>query len=353
MQISNCTRALLEDLERRIDPDVEDDLHAQWGRFWDGTYDGVIFTPQRKAVTAPGVELKAININDAIGDAELMLQSELISAGRALSGETHIPCVRANYGTGIMTSLFGAEIFVMPYETNTLPTTKSLNDTEAIERILAAGAPDLTGGFGQKVFDMGESFAELFRDYPKVEKYVYVYHPDLQGPLDIAELLWGGEMFYSLYDEPELVHGLLRLITDTYRRFLDRWYTIIPRREGMNVHWGWMHRGTIMLRSDSAMNLSPEMYGEFALPYDRELLEVYGGGCVHFCGRGDHYIDQLTALPLLHGVNMSQPHYNDMDKILQAVGGQNKRLLNLRPEACRDYIARPDAQPGIIHGRLP
>ena len=352
MQISNYTRALLEDIERRIDPSVEDDLHAQWGRFWAGEHDTPIFTPCRKAVTEPGVELKDININDAIGDYELMLQAELIRASQMLSKTKDVPCVRANYGTGILTSLFGAEVFMMPYETNTLPTTRSLNDTEAIRRILEAGVPDLEAGFGRDVFAMGEIFAEVFRDYPKIQQYLYVYHPDTQGTLDVAELLWGGEMFYSLFDEPEFVHDVLRLITDTYRCFLDRWYTIIPRREGLNVHWGWMHRGTIMLRNDSAMNLSPEMYGEFALPYDRELLEYYGGGCVHFCGRGDHYIDQLAAVPLLYGVNMSQPEYNDMEKIIGAVGGHGKRLLNLNRAACRAYADRPDAIPGMIHGHL-
>ena len=39
------------------------------------------------------------------------------------------------------------------------------------------------------------------------------------------------------------------------------------------VHWGIMHGGHIMIREDSAMNLSPAMYGEFARPYDQRLLD--------------------------------------------------------------------------------
>jgi len=41
-------------------------------------------------------------------------------------------------------------------------------------------------------------------------------------------------------------------------------------------------------RIDPAMNLSPGMVSEFALPYDQRLLDAFGGA-VHFCGRGDHY----------------------------------------------------------------
>ncbi|MBE6559735.1 MAG: hypothetical protein E7662_01315 [Ruminococcaceae bacterium] len=350
MKLSDYTLALLEDLEKRIDPETEDDLYNQWNEFWENKCKDVIFTPKRKKITPAGVALKDININDAIDDYELMLQSELIGASKRLSSGGNAPCVRSNYGTGVMTSLFGTELFIMPYEMNTLPTTRSLNDSDAVRRILEAGAPDLQGGFGKKVFDMGEIYADVFSKYPKIQKYVYVYHPDTQGPLDVAELLWGGEMFYEMFDDPDFVHSVLRLITDTYKRFLDHWYTIIPRREGLNCHWGWLHPGTVMIRNDSAMNLSPDMYDEFAFPYDNELLNYYGGGCVHFCGKGDHYIGVLAKAPLLYGINMSQPQYNDLDRIFEAVRTNGKHLLNLRDDACAIYNERPDAAASMIHG---
>ncbi len=350
MNLSPYTLSLLEDLERRIDPETEDDLRRQYQNFWDNCCEDIYFRPKRRKFSSPGIELKEININDAVNDYELMLQSELITASKRLNAQSMFPCVRSNYGTGIMTSLFGAEWFMMPYEANTLPTTRSLNDSDAVRRILKAGEPDLQNGFGKDVFAMGEIFAEVFSKYPKIQKYVQIYHPDTQGPLDIAELLWGGEMFYEMYDDPDFVHSVLRLITDTYKRFLDHWYTIIPRREGLNVHWGHiMHPGLIVLRDDSAMNLSPELYREFAFPYDTELLDYYGGGLVHFCGRGDHYIDILAKAKNLFGINLSQPQYNDMDKIIRTAREHGKKIISLKLFACEEYAARPDAVPGMIH----
>lgn len=349
MELSAYTRALLEDLERRIDPDTEDDFYAQWANFWAGKHKGMTFQPVRKKRSAPGIELKSIHINDALNDYELMLDMQLAGASKQLNTTSDAPGIRSNYGTGIMTTLFGAEVFIMPRETGNLPTTRSLNDTDAIHRIVEAGAPDLYGGFGKDVFTFGEMCAEIFRDYPKIQKYIPVYHPDTQGPLDVAELLWGGEMFYEMYDDPDFVHEVMRLVTDTYKRFLDHWYTIIPKKEGLNVHWQWIHPGAIMLRDDSAMNLSPELYREFAFPYDDELLTYFGGGCVHFCGRGDHYIDILTSAKDLTSVQMSQAHLNNMDVIVAAMKRTGKRLLALRPEACREYEKRPDAVPGMIH----
>lgn len=349
MQLSDYTLALLDDIERRIDPEVEEDFAAQWRTFWDGKYDRPIFTPMRKKTNTPGVEVRNIHINDAIGDLSLMLDMQLADLSKRLSSANQALGIRSNYGTGIMTTLFGAEIFMMPREAATLPTTRSLNDSDAVRRILEAGMPSLTGGFGKDVFAFGEMCAEIFKNYPKIQRYVSIFHPDTQGPLDIAELLWGSEMFYEMYDDPDFVHGVLRLITDTYKAFLDRWYTIIPRTEGISTHWNWMHAGTIMLRNDSAMNLSPEMYSEFAFPYDNELLNYYGGGCVHYCGRGDHYIRILCGAPLLKGINLSQPHLNDMDEIFSAVRDNGKKILGLRANACSAYAARPDAVCGMIH----
>jgi len=349
MQLSAYTRALLDDIERRIDPETEEDFAAQWRTFWDGSYDRPVFSPARKKTSAPAVETRNICINDAIGDLGLMLDMQLADLSARLSSKNRALGIRANYGTGIMTTLFGAELFIMPRETNTLPTTHSLNDSDAVRRILEAGMPSLTNGFGKDVFAFGEMCMEIFRDYPKIRKYVSVYHPDTQGPLDIAELLWGSEMFYEMYDDTDFVHGVLRLITDTYKAFLDRWYTLIPRGEGLSTHWNMMHRGTIMLRNDSAMNLSPEMYAEFAFPYDNELLEYYGGGCVHYCGRGDHYIGKLCSAPMLTGINLSQPHLNDMEVIYNDVLKNGKKILGLRADACRAYEARPDAVCSMIH----
>lgn len=228
----------------------------------------------------------------------------------------------------------------MPRKTNTLPTTRAVNDTEWIAAKVGEGMPNLRNGFGAKVFEFGQICAEVFEKYPKIKKCVKVYHPDLQGPLDICELLWGGEMFYAMYDEPELVHEMLSLITKTYSAFIDKWYEIFPRNGEMNPHWNSIyHKGSIMLRDDSAMNLSPAAYREFAFPYDNELLEKYGGA-VHFCGRGDHYIDILCTCPRLYGINMSQPHLNDMEKIYRSTVDKGIKLLGFNTEFAREQLSR-------------
>ena len=349
MKLSSYTLALLEDIENRLDPETEEDFRRQWEDFWADRCTDVVFRAKRKTIRKPEAEIKKILLNDTLDDYELMLARELGQISQRLATPDTALGVRCNYGTGIMSSLFGAEIFYMAREKNTLPTTRAIGGTDAVRRLCEKGVPSLTEGLGARVFEMGEIFAEVFRDYPKIQKYVQIYHPDTQGPLDIAELLWGGDMFLAMYDEPELVQDFLTLITDTYKQFLDKWFALIPNRGDLNVHLRWMHRGQIFIRDDSAMNLSPSLYEEFAFPYDNDLLNYYGGGCVHFCGRGDHYIDILTTAPLLYGINFTQPQYNDMDKLYAADQRSGNKFVGIYREESERYEKRPDAVPGMVN----
>ena len=346
---SERTVALLEALERAIDPAVEEELKDQWRDFWSGRFEGEIFSPVRKKTSA--TELPAhININDAVGDYDLMLQAQLGGALWALTQKSRIPSVRANYGTGILSSLFGAEIFIMPYKNDTLPTTRAVNDTEWMRKMVERGSPDLLTGFGRQVLEMGEIYAEVFSKYPKIATYVPVYHPDLQGALDIAELLWGGEMFYAMYDEPELVHGVLSLITETYIAFMEKWNRLHAPDAELNTHWGsFWHRGTLVLRNDSAMNLSPEFYEEFSVPYDTRLLSHFGGGVMHFCGKGDHYVEALCKIPQLYGINLSQPQYNDMEKIYRNTVDKGIAILGFSGERAREDVGRTGGYRHLLH----
>lgn len=59
------------------------------------------------------------------------------------SGKGNLLNVRANYGTGIIPSMFGAEVYYMDDELDTLPCTKVLSDgEEGVRRILESRKVD-------------------------------------------------------------------------------------------------------------------------------------------------------------------------------------------------------------------
>lgn len=322
----------LADVESRIDPAVEDRLLAEWRQFCDLKWTAGPFSPTRQRAVASMCAWPAIGINESLDDPAKMLLHQLKGCSDALAkGSGSILNVRANFGTPIMAMPFGAELFIMPEQTDTLPGSQPIG-AGAAHHFIQHGRPSLDHPYLQKVFAMGRYYRDALAKYPKLQKYVYIYHPDLQGPLDILELVWGSEVFTAFIDEPEMVHGLLKMITEFYIEVMRRWESIVPpAADGYSAHWGMLHRGRLMLRNDSAMNLPPDFFDEFSRPYDQRLLDTFGGGAVHSCGRVDHFADRLADMPGVHAFNLSQPHLNNMPKVLTDTADRGVALQGLMP----------------------
>ena len=107
-----------------------------------------------------------------------------------------------------------------------------------------------------------------------------------------------------------------------------------------------------MLRDDSAMNLSSDMFNEFIRPYDQRLLDEFGGGAIHFCGRGDHYIAALSAMDGVHAIHLSQPECNKMDTIYANTVDKGIRIVGLDLAAAESAIASGRDLHGQVHASV-
>jgi len=365
---------LLKDLEQRIDPQVEGELLEQWKAFADGRIADGVFSPKRPKPVPPSVAWPHVLVNDALREPELMVVQQLETCSKALAeGSGALLAVRCNYGTAILPSLFGAEIFLMDRAIDTLPACRPLEGgAEAVKRLLDRGVPDLEAGQGEIVFRVGTYFQQLLGEFPQLAEYVYLYHPDLQGPMNACEMLWGSSLYVDFYDQPDLIKDFLSLITETYIRFMRRWNEVVARpaslvaresspvppfepratsdeRRGYAVHWSMLHRGRIMVRNDAATNFSPAMYDEFVRPCDQRLLDELGSGAIHFCGRGDHLIEKIGGLKGLHAVNITQPALNDMETVFRHTIDRGINLIGIERAAVEQAIERGRPLHGRIH----
>lgn len=338
----------LQDIERRLVPEQEQRILESWRQFARGEWSESYFVPERTTIIEPEIPWPEININDAIESDELMVIDQFARLSRQLAaGFGGLLTVRSNYGVGILPSLFGTELFVMPKEMNTLPNVRPLaGGVEALEEVADAPIPDFSSGHGPAVMRIGTIYNEIFQTYPKIGSYVRTDHPDCQGPMDVVELLWGSEMFLALYDQVDLVKRLLEKVTETYKAFLDRWFALSPPKDELHAYFGNAHLGAICVRDDSAMNLSPEMYEEFILPFNDEVLTHFGGGAIHSCGRVDHFSPLLTRMEHLHAFNMSQPEYNDMEVVYKNTVDRGLPVIGLR----RSTVDEADQAGRDLHG---
>ena len=307
----------LECLEDMIDPDQEDKLFKEWKSYADGLNKDAPFQPTLRKPCPHKLEWPKIYINDAYEDETLMILSQFgMIAEELRRGSQHMLTVRSNYGVGIIPSMFGAEIFLMERQKN-FPSNSRTISPEGIKRIMESDFPKMTDGLGAKIFSVGGKFIEIMKKYPKIGKYIRMDHPDFQGPFDLAELMYGSGIFIDMYDNSEMIHALLRKLTDFYIHIMDRWLSLFPNNDEYHIYFGSLHKGTLCIRCDSSMNISPDFYGEFVFPYDQEILNRFNGGAFHFCGKGDHYISKLSEMKQMYAVDCTQAHYNDMNLIFK------------------------------------
>jgi len=273
---------------------------------------------------APDQDWPLYPYNDTFVDREKMLLDQLRAPFLHNQLRDYHPLnVRSNYGTVILPSVFGLGYQLT--ETS-LPWVHHLENRDQVQALIERGVPDIKNALGGRCFETAAYYRDTLSAYPHLSKAISIYHPDLQGPFDVAHLIWGPDIFYALYDCPDVVHNLVALVTETYRRWMRAWKEFTGEGNDFTTHWSLYMRGGIMLRDDTAVTMSTQHYEEFVKPYDQMLLDEFGG-CIHFCGKAKAFIRSMCASRRLYGINMSQPELNDVPAALALA--QQHRLVVL------------------------
>ena len=252
-------------------------------------------------------------------DPEKMLYNELVYAI-----ETSIAChgqidddlpltIRANFGTVVVASLFGSRVeqvgenppWVRPFQT--------LNEFRAA---LDHDPLDFSQGWCPRVVERYQFYRGALEAYPEVARLVYLVLPDLQGPLDTAELLRGSEIYVDLYNDSDLVAKALDAIARAQIGLAKHLLSYTSdTSDGFSHQHATVIGGHILIRDDSTINISPAMYRQYVAPYDEMVLSALGGGGIHSCGETEHNVDAFFALPSIRGLDLGQPELNDIDAI--------------------------------------
>jgi hypothetical protein len=283
-------------------------------------------------------------------DPEKMLYNELVYAI-----ETSIACrdqidddlpltIRANFGTVVVASLFGGRIeqvgenppWVRPFQT-------LAEFRAALER----DPLDSSQGWCPKVVQRYEFYRTTLQAYPELARLVRLVLPDLQGPLDTAELLRGSDIYVDLYHDPELIAEALGAIAQAQIGLAEHLSSYITDSfDGFSHQHAAVIGGHILIRSDSTINISPATYRQHVAPHDEKVLHALGGGGIHTCGKTNHNIDEFFALPSIRCLDLGQPELNDLDTIY-AKAEQRKIGID------RVQVTREELVTGNVMKRFP
>lgn len=142
------------------------------------------------------------------------------------------------------------------------------------------------------------------------------------GPFGIAGDLMGQlELFTAVYDRPDFVRELLRIITAKLIEYLDFCWEEEHLPTPKDFAW----------TDDLAVSLSAETYRDIVLPYERQLRMHFDGYLsLHMCGATDHLLEIFTN-ELKISEYQGFGYQVDLDRIGAVMGGRVVLVGNVNP----------------------
>jgi hypothetical protein len=327
-------RRLLDELECRVDVDAEaarDELHRRALAYE---------TVQRLPVVVmcsepPSEERRPYPVSEAVRDPEKMLFNELVSAwetsiaGRHEIGDDLPATVRANFGTCLVPSCFGAAV---DQPDDDPAWVRHFESAEAFDLAIAQG-PNLSSSHVERAVETMELYRQVLSEYEQLSRVVKVTIPDLQGPLDNAAMLRGSEIFLDIATEPERFRSALEAVSDAQVELRRRFSALAWNEPAGHVHQhGVLVRGNMLLRNDSSVMLSPQMYREQVGPFDEAVMNAVGGGAIHSCGTIDHVVPEYLEHASIRTIDFGQSWMNDVDAAYERASALKVALVRVRAE---------------------
>lgn len=247
-----------------------------------------------------------------------------------------VPYFMPWYGTGVLASGFGCEVAIAPGPGNDPSVIGPCVTSIADARRLRMPDPERDGW-------MPRVLAAI--DHARAHSDLPVGLTDMQGPLDTLGQMCGQvQLFTWMYDEPGLVHDLLDLVTDAF----IEWVRVQKEHIGepLDTSNGLQGVGASAVgcwESDDDMTmLSPEMYGEFVAPRVARVFDAFGGGSVHFCGKGYQHLDAILVHRSVRVVNNSpMGKFADLGAFRRRLGSAvSLQIQDIAPVDVEGYYRR-------------
>lgn len=254
-------------------------------------------------------------------DTSILLHSELLD-DLSLT-------IRANFGTVVIASLFGG---LVEQRENNPPWIRHFETLDKFKTIFEIDPHDFSQGICPQIAERYRYYRDVLVDYPNLQKCIKIVLPDLQGPLDSLELLRGSDIYSDFVLDPEMVDNGLRLMAEAqigFARHLNQFTS--DGSDGFTHQHAVTCKGNILIRNDSAIMISPEMYKTQVAPFDELVLKELGGGGIHSCGKIDFNVPEIFNLESIKCFDFGQSYLNDVDSIYPLAWELKIPLLRFRP----------------------
>lgn len=118
--------------------------------------------------------------------------------------------------------------------------------------------------------------------------------------LNLCMQIRGNDTFLDLYDCPDQLKAFAQAGVDVNIRLVER------QRAAINMEYeggvydffnaGWVPERAIPMSVDAYNLCHADVYAEFGLPYQQQLIDHFGGSNMHVHGNGRHLLDHVAKL---------------------------------------------------------
>ncbi len=160
----------------------------------------------------------------------------------------------------------------------------------------------------------------------------------LRGPSDLVAAVVGvSEACMGWVDQPELMAKVLRVCTDAHLAVVEAGNRLVapfaggPEEGGYINGWGiWTPGPVLRMQADHSTLLSPDMYAEQILPFDREVVRSCPYSVFHLHNPGLHVAPALLEIDELDVIEVVVDPYPKEDRKPYEMD-MYKRILERKP----------------------
>lgn len=236
------------------------------------------------------------------GDVQFEVNVKTIEKCLKLLPDDYIPWARVTCGYMTIATMFGLDVYWSNDPEQ--PPGADGHLISDLKQVYSLEQPGMDAGL------MPENIHRLRHHAKNLPPDVYITGIDSGGPLNtLKDLLDTNLLYTSFYDDPEAMHHLLALVTNTH---LELYHTVvaavggIERMTSIDFAPSWApEKYKAFFSDDICATISPDMFKEFGLPYNNKLLAPWGPGLMHNCGPNPCMSAYLNHEPKLKGLNLA------------------------------------------------
>ena len=238
-------------------------------------------------------------------EVQFKVNVETIWRSLRLIPDDYIPFAFVTQGYMTIATMFGMQ----PYwsdDPNQPPGTGGCI-VDDLEQVYDLRRPSMADGI------MPDNLRRLRYHAQNLPPDVYITGIDNGGPLNTCKDLLDTNLLYTgFYDNPPAMHHLLDLVTGVQ---LELFYALIEavgdinRMTTLDFDPIWApEKYKSFVSDDICATLGPDIFREFAIPYNNCLYRPWGSGLLHNCGPNPCKHLYLDHDPPIKGLNCSYRH---------------------------------------------